>query len=65
LLSEDSSDGAPVCRWVMGSVILDVMPTNADILGFGNDWYLPAIENAELIALPSGKQIRMVSHLIF
>lgn len=59
--SEDSSDGAPICRWVTGNVILDVMPTDADILGFGNEWYLSAIENAELIVLPSGKQIQMVS----
>jgi hypothetical protein len=53
--NEDSSDGAPICRWLTDNVVLDVMPTDADILGFGHEWYLPAIENAELIALPSGK----------
>jgi hypothetical protein len=54
-------DDAPICRWVTDNVTLDVMPTDAKILGFGNEWYLPAIENAELVKLPSGKQIRMVS----
>lgn len=33
---EDSSDDAPICRWTDGDVILDVMPTDARILGFGN-----------------------------
>lgn len=58
---EDSSDGAPVCRWTDGLVILDVMPTDPAILGFGNDWYAPAMTHAIEIYLPSGKVIRIVS----
>lgn len=37
------------------------MPTDTTILGFGNEWYQAAAEHAEVISLPSGKQIRMVS----
>ena len=59
--SEDSSDDAPICRWTSGDVILDVMPTDTRILGFGNQWYAPASQNADSIRLPSGRQIRMVS----
>ena len=58
---EDTGDGAPICRWVTDKVILDVMPTDTKILGFGNKWYAPAAANADLIQLSSGKQIRMVS----
>jgi len=58
---EDISDDAPICRWKSETVILDVMPTDSKILGFGNEWYVPAIENAEVIVLPSGHKIRMVS----
>jgi len=58
---EDTSDDAPICRWVADKVILDVMPTDTQILGFGNKWYTPAAKNAERRQLPSGKQIRMVS----
>ncbi|MCU7877211.1 MAG: hypothetical protein KZQ84_10495 [Candidatus Thiodiazotropha sp. (ex Lucinoma borealis)] len=58
---EDTSDGAPLCRWVSGEVILDVMPTESHILGFGNRWYGSAVEHAELITLPSGHKIRLVS----
>lgn len=58
---EDIGDDAPICRWLTDKVILDVMPIDTNILGFGNKWYAAAGENAELIRLPSGKQIRMVS----
>lgn len=58
---EDLRDGAPLCRWVTQEVTLDVMPTDVDILGFGNAWYVSAVENAIFAELPSGKQIRMVS----
>jgi len=59
--AEDTSDGAPLCRWVAGKVILDVMPIDTQILGFGNKWYASAADNAAAISIPSGKQIRMVS----
>jgi hypothetical protein len=42
-------------------VILDVMPTDTEILGFGNQWYKTAAENAESMELPSGINIQMVS----
>lgn len=58
---EDTSEDAPICRWVGNNVLLDVMPTDAAILGFGNAWYVSAIENAEVVELPSGNQIQIVS----
>ena len=58
---EDMSAVAPVCRWKGNDVILDIMPTDARILGFGNEWYEAASQNANFITLTSGKVIRMVS----
>ena len=58
---EDMSDDAPVCRWISDNVILDVMPTEPEILGFGNKWYEPAMANASLIQLDGNRRIRMVS----
>ncbi|MES9879185.1 MAG: hypothetical protein ABW162_18340 [Candidatus Sedimenticola sp. PURPLELP] len=62
---EDVSDDAPICRWVAESLILDVMPTNPSILGFGNQWYIPAMNNALTIMLPSGMAIQSVSSPYF
>ena len=41
--------------------MLGVMPTDASVLGFGNDFYQPALEAAVEIALPSGAVVRMVT----
>lgn len=63
--SNDMRPGAPICRWVYGSVTLDVMPTVKDILGFANRWYPLAIETAHTVALPSGISIRLISAPVF
>lgn len=58
---EDTSENAPLCRWLAEGVILDVMPTETEILGFGNQWYQSAVAHSEGVILPSGSQIRMVA----
>ncbi|MEG6504311.1 hypothetical protein [Nitratidesulfovibrio sp. 1201_IL3209] len=35
-----------VCRWRHGALVLDVMPTDAAILGFSNRWYADALRHA-------------------
>jgi hypothetical protein len=57
---EDLSPNAPICRWKTKEVIMDVMPTNPQILGFGNQWFSPAFKKAEPVTLPSGKRIKML-----
>lgn len=32
----DTSEGAPLCRWLVDGVIVDVMPVSEEILGFSN-----------------------------
>jgi predicted nucleotidyltransferase len=44
---ESHAEGAPICRWLHGDLILDLMPTDSSILGFSNRWYSPALENAQ------------------
>jgi predicted nucleotidyltransferase len=61
----DSSPGAPICRWSVGGALLDVMPTDESILGFGNPWYGEAIHTAAVVALPSGQKIRLISPPVF
>jgi hypothetical protein len=58
--AEDFFPGAPICRWKRESLILDLMPTNPDILGFGNQWYAPAFAAAKWIELSSGRKIRIL-----
>jgi len=62
---EDSRPGAPLCRWCTDDLILDLMPTQGEILGFSNRWYLLALETAQLQELPSGWAIRIVTAPVF
>ena len=57
---EDTSEDAPICRWKTSDVILDVMPTDFEILGFGNRWFTLAYKASEWTTLPSGKRIRLL-----
>jgi hypothetical protein len=45
---EDCRPGAPLCRWCMEDLVLDLMPTQGEILGFSNRWYPLALDTAEL-----------------
>lgn len=57
----DISEDAPICRWRLGEVAVDLMPTDPRVLGFANRWYPIAHETALRITLPSGKEIRLIS----
>lgn len=50
-----------LCRWQYDDLILDVMPTNENILGFGNNWYTSAIKNAINYSLTPQKIIKTVT----
>ncbi len=58
---ENNDENSPICRWRAEGLLLDVMPTNPSLLGFGSDWYQEALEKAEEVDLPSGKRIRMIT----
>lgn len=42
---KQSINESVICRWRYDDVILDVMPTDEEILTFGNRWYKEAITN--------------------
>ena len=63
-LAEDTSDGAPLCRWRQGSLIVDVMPTDASVLGFSNRWYPAAIDTAQRLEI-AGLRVRVVTPPLF
>jgi predicted nucleotidyltransferase len=55
-------DEAPVlCRWKYRGITVDVMPTDASVLGFGNRWYLEGIAHAESFDLPNDERVRVFS----
>lgn len=63
--AHDQSADAPICRWHLGEVIVDLMPTSPDVLGFGNRWYPRTVELCEVVELPDGERLRLVSAPVF
>ena len=62
---EDTGPEAPICRWIAGRIVLDIMPTDPEILGFGNIWFARAFEAAQEINLPSRKKLRLLPAAYF
>jgi predicted nucleotidyltransferase len=58
---EDTSEGAPVCRWLIDGMKLDIMPIDEKILGFSNRWYRDAMDAAHEVELEPDLRIRLIS----
>ena len=63
-LAEDSTPGAPLCRWRRDTTIIDVMPIEASVLGFSNRWYPAAIDTAQVWRI-AGHDVRIVTPALF
>jgi hypothetical protein len=48
----------PVCRFRKADLIVDLLPTQPRVLGFGNRWYALAAATAVRAALPGGRTLR-------
>lgn len=57
----DMSPDAPICRWRLGDVEVDLMPADGTVLGFSNRWYPEAAASATRLRLPSGTEINLIS----
>lgn len=61
----DQRPEAPICRWRVGGLAVDVMPTLEGVLGFSNRWYPLALASAQELDLPSGRTIRLITAPVF
>ncbi|MCW5589023.1 MAG: hypothetical protein KIT27_05095 [Legionellales bacterium] len=50
-----------ICRWFYDELILDIMPTDEKILGFGNQWYKEAITASAIHHLTGNMTIRIIT----
>jgi hypothetical protein len=54
-------DREVICRYRHPcGLVLDVMPVDSRVVGFGNRWYADAVAQAQTVTLPSGATIRAV-----
>ena len=59
--SEDKSEGAPLCRWIVEGVKVDVMPTDTTLIGFSNSWYASTVTHAHRFSFDDGTVIRFAA----
>lgn len=59
---EDHREKAPLCRWIVDGLTVDVMPDHENVLGFSNRWYCSARETASWHAIGDAhaQRIRVV-----
>jgi predicted nucleotidyltransferase len=50
-----------LCRWKFCGITVDVMPTDASVLGFTNRWYRDGMIHAEEFKLPNGERVSVLS----
>jgi hypothetical protein len=59
--ANDTSPGAPICRWIYQGIKVDVMPTDDEVLGFNNQWYPGGVGNKIPKTLADGTEIFVFS----
>ncbi len=55
----------PLCRWTVDDITVDIMPTDAEILGFSNRWYSATINHSEIMVLDETLKIRIAKASYF
>lgn len=55
----------PLCRFTVGGITVDVMPTEEKILGFRNKWYQQVVKSARNHPLANGVEIRLITAPMF
>lgn len=56
----DTRDGAPRCRWRLGSLTVDIMPADGDFLGLNTVWFRESLAAVTWHTVPGGR-LRVVS----
>ena len=60
----DMREEAPRCRWVLGDVTVDIMPTDGAFLGLNTAWFKEALETATEISV-AGTHLKLISPAAF
>lgn len=60
-LGFQEDQGEVICRWKIGNLKVDVMPTSEGVMNFTNRWYATAMEEAVVVQLPDNTPIRLIT----
>lgn len=62
--SHDSREGAPKCRWILGKLTVDIMPTEGTELGLNTAWFKEALATATVRTI-ARTPLKLISPVAF
>lgn len=62
--NHDDRQGAPLCRWVLGDLTVDIMPTEGSGLGLNTAWFAEAVDTATEVEIAHTK-LKLISPVAF
>lgn len=57
--------GAHMCRWILGDLKVDIMPTDGTLIGLNTKWFAEALDTAEERSVRGDIRLRIVSPASF
>ena len=61
----DTSEGAPICRWIVKGCRVDIMPIDSRELGMNSQWFREALESAQLVTLDRKLEAKVITSPLF
>ena len=61
----DTTEGAPICRWIIDDCRVDVMPTTSAPLGMNSKWFPEALATAQTKDLGEGHSAKVIPPALF
>src|SRR5438128_4894304 len=61
----DTSEGAPICRWIVKGCRVDIMPIDSRDLGMNSQWFREALESAQVVRLDEKLDARVITRPMF
>jgi hypothetical protein len=62
--AHDVRQGAPICRWTLGNLTVDIMPTKGDFIGLNTAWFEEALSTAMEIEV-AHTRLKVISPIAF
>lgn len=61
----DTSDGAPICRWIVDGCRVDVMPVDSTVLGMNSRWFQEALQYSNKVELGQNCRANIIAPALF
>src|SRR5581483_5170708 len=61
----DTSEGAPMCRWIVEDCRVDVMPISSAALGMNSKWFPESLHSAETADIGENCKAKLITPALF